>query len=92
MRSKPSVTEVAEHFEEYLRRVLDGGESFLLMREGKPIAELRPIPAGRRLRELPEILASLPRLSRGEADSFASDIETARAELALRSPRDPWAS
>ena len=91
-RSKPSVTDVAQHFEEYLRRVADGGESFVLLRGGQPVAELRPVVAGGRLRDLPAILSSLPSLSENEADSFAADLEAARAELAHKSPRDPWAS
>ena len=92
MRSTPSVTDVAEHFEEYLHRVEDRGESFVLMREGEPVAELRPIAKGMSLCQLPTLLASLPRLSEDEALSFAADLDAARAELGLRSPRDPWES
>jgi antitoxin (DNA-binding transcriptional repressor) of toxin-antitoxin stability system len=55
-----SVTEVARHFAEYINRVAYRGECFVLMRGNKPIAELRPLPVGKRLAELPAVLASLP--------------------------------
>ncbi len=62
-----TVTEMARHFAEYLNRVVYRGECFVLVRGNKPIAELRPLPAGKRLAELPELFASLPHLSATEA-------------------------
>ena len=47
-----SVTEVARHFAEYINRVSYRGECFVLVRGNKPVAELRPLPAGKRLLEL----------------------------------------
>ena len=61
----------------------------VVTRNGLPVAELRPLPTARRLRELPELLASLPRLSEEEAANFAADLETARAEIA-GAPQNPW--
>ncbi len=46
-----TVTEVVRHFAEYLNRVAYRRESFVLVRGKKPIAELRPLPIGRRLAE-----------------------------------------
>jgi antitoxin (DNA-binding transcriptional repressor) of toxin-antitoxin stability system len=57
-----SVTEVARHFAEYINRVAYRGECFVLMRGNKLIAELRPVPVGKRLAELPALLSSLPHL------------------------------
>ena len=76
-----TVTEVARNFAEYVNRVAYRRESFTLVRGKKPLAELRPLPAGTRLSELPGLLASLPRLSATEADGFAADLEAARDEL-----------
>ena len=87
-----SVTEVARHFTEYLNRVAYRGECFVLMRGNKPIAELRPLPAGKRLAELPAILASLPHLSEAEATQFAADLTGAREGLARAEVHDPWRS
>jgi antitoxin (DNA-binding transcriptional repressor) of toxin-antitoxin stability system len=92
MRSRPSVTEVARHFADYINRVAFRGERFTLMRGNKPVAELRPVPAGRRLGELPELLASLPRLSPEDAAAMSEDLDAARQELTEQPPRDPWAS
>lgn len=87
-----TVTEAVRHFAEYVNRVADCRESFVLVRGTRPVAELRPIPAGNRLSELPSLLASLPHLSAEEAAEFASDIDTAREELALKEVVDPWQS
>ena len=87
-----SVTEIARHFADYVNRVVYRGERFVLMRGNKPVAELGPLPAGRRLAELPDLLGSLPRLSEAEAEAFAGDLISARSMLATTDVRDPWAS
>jgi antitoxin (DNA-binding transcriptional repressor) of toxin-antitoxin stability system len=87
-----SVTEAARHFAEYVNRVVYRGESFVLVRGNKPIAELRPLPAGRRLAELPALLASLPHLSATDAAQLADDLTAAREALARAEVRDPWRS
>ena len=87
-----SVTEMARHFSEYINRVAYRREAFVLSRGGKPLAELRPLPSGRRLGDLPLILRSLPRLSRQDAAAFGKDLDAARRELRATELRDPWAS
>ena len=87
-----SVTEVARHFADYSNRVVYRGERFVLVRGNKPVAELGPLPVGKRLAELPELFASLPKLSEVEATEFAEDIGSARAMLSAADVRDPWAS
>jgi antitoxin (DNA-binding transcriptional repressor) of toxin-antitoxin stability system len=92
MRLNPSVTEVARSFADYINRVAFRGEHFTLMRGSKPVAELRPVPVGKHLRELPDLLASLPRLSPEDATALAEDLEVVRTELSGQPLRDPWAS
>lgn len=92
MRSTPSVTDVARNFAEYINRVAFRGERFVLMRGKRPVAELRPVPTGKRLRELPALLASLPRISGSEAEDLAADLDDARRDLPQVPPRDPWES
>lgn len=87
-----SVTEVARHFADYINRVSYRGECFVLVRGNKPVAELRPLPAGKRLVELPALLASLPHLSPTEASQFADDLAAARQALASAEVHDPWRS
>ncbi len=87
-----TVTEVTRHFAEYINRVAYRGESFVLVRGNKPLAELRPLPAGKRLRELPALCASLPALSTTEAAQFAEDVAEARQALARAEVYDPWRS
>lgn len=76
-----SVTEAARHFAKYINRVVYRGESFVLVRGNKLMAELRPLSTGKRLAELPALLASLPRLSSAEAEQFADDLTAARKTL-----------
>lgn len=87
-----TVTEMARHFSEYLNRVSYAGESFLLVRGKKVLAELHPAPKGRRLGDLPALLKALPRIEEKDAREFARDIEAAKERLNRRPPRDPWAS
>ncbi|MCE9635465.1 MAG: hypothetical protein K8T90_07145 [Planctomycetes bacterium] len=87
-----TVTEMARRFADYLNRVAYRGEHFVLVRGSKPIAELRPLPSGRRLSDLPAMLASLPHLAPGDAERFGDDVDMARGELATTPVRDPWQS
>lgn len=88
--SDVTVTQVARNFAEYINRVAYRRESFTLLRGKKPLAELRPLPTGTRLSELPGLLASLPRLTGAEADDLAADLDAARDELGAA--RDAWQS
>lgn len=90
MRSRPSVTDVARNFADYINRVAFRGERFTLTRSGRPVAELAPVPRGERAGDLPALLASLPRLGEEEAEAFGADLATARE--ALGELRDPWDS
>jgi len=90
--SDVTVTEIARHFADYVNRVAYRRESFTLVRGKKPLAELRPLPAGRRLSELPAVFAALARLSPAEAADFADDLSSAQAELAHAEVRDAWQS
>ncbi len=87
-----TVTQVARNFADYINRVAYRHESFTLVRGNRPLAELRPLPAGARLSELPALLASLPRLSPAETEDFAEDLRAAQAELAGAEVRDAWQS
>ncbi len=87
-----SVTEVARNLADFLNRVAYRGERFILMRGGRDVAELRPVVSGLRLAELPGLIERLPHLTAAEALDFATDLDTARGEIAALPDRDPWAS
>lgn len=87
-----SVTEMVRGFSEYVNRVAYRRERFILLRGRKPVAELRPVPAGRTLGELEDVLRSLPALTDAEAADFAADIEQARALLPQPEAGDLWPS
>lgn len=90
--TRSTVTDVARNFAAYVNRVAFQGERFTLTRSGRAVAELAPVPMGKRLGELPELLASLPRLKPGEAEALQADLEEARASMAASEVRSPWES
>lgn len=92
MKLTATVTDVLRNFSDYINRVAYRGERFVLIRGGKPVAELSPVPAGTRLGDLPSLLDSLPRLSEDEARAFLEDLDRVRAELGAAAGRDPWES
>ena len=87
-----TVTEVVRHFSDYINRVAYRHETFVLRKGRNSVAELRPVPNGRRLGDLPAIFRSIPHLSRDDADAFEKDLNAARASSADGGLRDPWAS
>ena len=87
-----TVTEMVRRFSDYVNRVAYRRERFILVKGRKPVAELRPLPAGRLLGELEAVLRSLPALSAADIESFAADIAEARAQLPHEGLRDPWQS
>ncbi len=92
MRIKATVTDVLRNFSDYINRVAYRGERFVLIRGGRPVAELSPLPQGTRLGDLPDLLRSLPRLGPEEAARFAEDLDAARRERDAHPPEDRWES
>jgi hypothetical protein len=87
-----TVTEAVRHFSDYIGRVAYRHETFVLRKGKRSVAELRPLPYGRRLGDMPSILRSIPHLSPDDIEAFGEDLDTARAEMTTRELRDPWAS
>lgn len=92
MAKKLSATEASRNFSEILGRVHLRGESFLLTRHGRVIAQLAPAEPQRviRLGQLAAVLDGLPRLTVGDAERFDQDLEAGAGRL--RAPGDPWDS
>jgi antitoxin (DNA-binding transcriptional repressor) of toxin-antitoxin stability system len=88
-----TATEAHRRFAEILGRVRFRGERFVILKNGHPVAELRPPekPALLRAEDLPQIMREIPRLTPEEAEAFARDIETLRA-LLLPPPEPQWES
>ena len=92
MSTRISVSEAVRQFADYINRVAYRGERFTLIRGNKPVAELSPVISGRRLGDLPGLLASLPPLSDADARGLDEDIARARSDLLGAPLNDPWAS
>ena len=87
-----SVTDVARNFSEYINRVAYKRDRFVLVKGGREVAELKPVPKGRRLAELADLLKTSDGLSPSEADDFVRDLEDVRSEMNRAEVHDPWAS
>lgn len=85
-----TVTEMARSFAEYINRVAYRGESFVLTRGNKPIAEIRPLKRGLTGAELVRVLTQGPHLDPDDVEQFAKDMEDTRRELDSIGNRDPW--
>ena len=93
MATTISVTEIARHLADYINRVVYRGERFLLVRGNRTVAELRPVPQGTKLGNLPALLDDLPHLTVDEADGFIRDLEEIRKEpIESEDLKDPWAT
>lgn len=88
MEARISATELARRLGDILGRVRYRGESFLVERNGDPVARLAPVP-GRATPTLREALASWRRAGKPDA-GFAADLE--RVGKADRPPESPWGS
>jgi antitoxin (DNA-binding transcriptional repressor) of toxin-antitoxin stability system len=91
-QSTVSVTELGRNLSDYLNRVVYRGERFVLTRGNKAIAELRALPRGRTLGDLPDLWRSLPRLGPEDATQLERDLDEARTKLAELPRREPWDS
>ena len=83
-----TVTEAARNFAHCVNRVHYQNRSFVLVKNGKPLARL--VPEGEKVctgRELAEALAHVE-LSTGEALTWRRDL--LRARKALKTPEDKW--
>jgi antitoxin (DNA-binding transcriptional repressor) of toxin-antitoxin stability system len=80
--SDVTVTVVARNFADFVNRVAYRGERFRLVRGGRAVAELTPVPAARRLGDLPDLLAEIPQLG-PDAEAFRRDVDGARSEISV---------
>ena len=87
-----SSTELARNFSDYLNRVSYLGEHFTILKGKKPIAQISPVPKGKTLGELVQILSSSASLTAAEAAEFEQDLRNIREEGNEEMLEDPWES
>lgn len=84
-----TVTEMSRRFAEYLNRVAYRGESFVLMRGNKPVAEIYPPRKRAKISDLAQFFANGPHLDPDDREQFAKDIDDARNSVPVED-YDPW--
>jgi antitoxin (DNA-binding transcriptional repressor) of toxin-antitoxin stability system len=94
MEKKISATEAVRKFSEILSHVHYRGDSYTIIRGGKAMASIMPLPREsesrtRTLGELSRLVAGIPKLG-DESEAFESDIQAALKELPAHPGDDPW--
>jgi prevent-host-death family protein len=85
---KVTVTEAARNFADCVNRAHYQGVTFVLLKNGKPVARIVPESEGGCTgRQLAEILAGAE-LSAGEARAWRKDLRAGRKTL--KAPRNRW--
>ena len=87
-----TVTEVVRNFSDYINRIAYKGERFVLVKGRKPVAEMKPLPVGKTLGDLPRLLVSLPSLSKEELAALSGDVAMVRETAPKEGLKDPWES
>ena len=88
-KTEVTATDAARNLSEYLNRVAYRGESFVIRRGSRPLAELRPVKPPATGSDLFAFFQRADRLTSEELDSFERDIESGRDTLGTL-PEDPW--
>ena len=93
MEKKISATEAVRKFSEILSHVHYRGDSYTIIRGGKTMAAITPLPYEsesriKTLGELSRLLAGIPKLG-DESEAFESDIQAALKELPAPPGGDP---
>ncbi len=92
MEKRVSATEIVRKFSEILNSVKFKGDSYTIVRGGKPVASIRPILKSSRdrpLSELKELLKNIPRLG-DEAESFEHDLREIMKHQPSMPKDDRW--
>ena len=84
-----TVTEMARKFADYINRVAYRGESFVLVKGNKAMAEIHPPRKRAKISDLANFFANGPYLHPDDVEQFAKDIEDARNSAPVED-YDPW--
>jgi prevent-host-death family protein len=93
MEKVVSATEAVRKFSDILNSVRYRGESYTVVRGGKPVASISPVEAPgkkRLLRELKELAKNMPPLGE-EADRFGRDLKEIRKHQPSVPKGNKWA-
>jgi hypothetical protein len=92
MSERISIDDFPLHIRERLERAVNEAETITLMNNDRPVAEVRPLPTLLKVKHLPELLRSLPRLAPGDAEEFSREVAEARRAMGPLPSSDPWES
>lgn len=85
-----SVTEAARNFADCVNRVRYQGMTFVLLKNGAPVARLVPVEQPEKISSNQKLIAALRKhkLTQKEADAWLHDLRAARR--ILKPPVDKW--
>ena len=89
MKTTPiSVTEAARNFADCVNRVRYQNVSFVLLKNGRPVARL--VPEGKKGCTGPELAEALRKVDLSESEARAWHRDLVAARKALKPPKDKW--
>ena len=89
MKTTPiSVTEAARNFADCVNRVRYQNVSFVLLKNGRPVARL--VPEGKKGCTGPELAAALRKVDLSESEARAWHRDLVAARRALKPAKDKW--
>ena len=93
MSERITATRAVREFSELLNEIRYKSQSYIVERNGRPIARLVPVSdlkEGKRLKELKTLLSSLPPCG-DDLEAFAKDLERIVSHQPSIPAGDPWA-
>ena len=88
-----SATDMVRRFSEILNSIKYKGDSYTIVRRGKPVASIRPVQTPRKERtlgELKALLKNIPRLG-SESESFDHELKKLRKDQPFMPKDNQWA-
>ncbi len=92
MDKRVSATEAVRKFSEILNSIRYGGESYTIIRGGKPVASICPVGVSvkeRHLGELKELVKGIPKLG-DEVEKFEKDLKDVLKNQPSMPKEDKW--
>jgi hypothetical protein len=92
MSESISIDDFPPHVRERLKQAVRDAATITLTDQDRPVAEFRPLAMSLKVKQLADVLRSLPRLAPDDADVFSRDVAAARRAIGPLPSNDPWES
>jgi hypothetical protein len=92
MSESISIDDFPPHIRARLEQAVRDAATITLTDQDRAVAEIRPLATSLKVKQLADVLRSLPRLAPDDAEIFGRDVEEARRAIGPLPSTDPWES